>query len=318
MSELISVVVPVYNCTTYLDDCLNSLISQAWQNWEAILVDDGSTDDSPALCDAWAARDPRIRAIHQPNAGVSAARNAGMAAAQGKYLAFVDADDWVEPTYLQKLYDGICSADIAICDVYDQTPVELTPGNISIRQMQESPSKYTALAYCTYCYNRLYRLALLQRANLQMPVAMKRGEDVWFVTQYFSLCQTACIVPDKLYHYRENTTSATHKFYSGVCKDEAIVMQAQYDFFHKYPLSEAEKQAFHNWEYGKILAVLRYIVTFAPRRQVTIYLKQFLTLPNVRHTFLTPPSSAGKKARLAKMLTKQELYYPLQKLLGVM
>ena len=107
MPSLISVVVPVYNSAPYLETCLRSLLAQTWQDWEAILVDDGSTDGSARLCDTWAKKEPRLRVIHQENAGVSAARNAGIAAARGDYLAFVDADDWVEPDYLQTLFINI-------------------------------------------------------------------------------------------------------------------------------------------------------------------------------------------------------------------
>ena len=90
MNDLISVVVPVYNAANYLDACLESLRAQDYPNWEAVLVDDGSTDDSPRLCDAWAAKEPRIRVLHRENGGVSAARNAGIAEAKGELLAFMD------------------------------------------------------------------------------------------------------------------------------------------------------------------------------------------------------------------------------------
>lgn len=315
MSELISVVIPVYNCAPYLDECLQSLEVQTWSEWEAILVDDGSTDDSPARCDAWAGYDSRIRVIHQPNAGVSAARNAGIAAAKGPYLAFVDADDWVEPRYLQKLYDGIQFADIAVCGLCGQLSTDLIPGLVSVRKMQETPSVYTALAYSTCCFNKLYRLGLIQKVGLRMPTSMKRGEDVWFVAQYYALCEKACIIPENLYHYRDNTDSATHKFHSGVCQDETIVMKTQYDFFHKYPLTEYEDQAFNVWEYGKTLSVLRYIVTYSPQGQSVFWLKKIFENEQIKQSFLAPPDTVGFKARLAATLLKFRLYGSLSILL---
>ena len=118
---LVSIVVPVYNCIQHLPECLKSIRSQTYANWEAILVDDGSSDGSGDLCDREAASDPRFRVIHKENGGVSTARNAGMDAAKGTYLAFIDSDDLVVPTYLEKLSRAAetYGADIAICG-YDR------------------------------------------------------------------------------------------------------------------------------------------------------------------------------------------------------
>ena len=96
-SPLVSIIVPVYNVEAYLSRCLESIAAQTFRDFECILVDDGSTDSSPALCDEWAQRDPRFRVLHQKNGGISAARNSGMDAAQGQYLVFSDDDDTLHP-----------------------------------------------------------------------------------------------------------------------------------------------------------------------------------------------------------------------------
>ena len=93
----ISVVVPVYNVEEYLDQCVESLVGQTYKNLEVILVDDGSPDNCPAMCDEWAERDNRIKVIHKENGGVSSARNAALDIASGDYIGFVDSDDWIEP-----------------------------------------------------------------------------------------------------------------------------------------------------------------------------------------------------------------------------
>ncbi len=95
--DLISVIVPVYNVASYLRRCVDSILGQTYENLEIILVDDGATDNSGAICDAYAAKDFRVQVIHKPNGGLSSARNAGIDAARGEYLAFVDSDDWLEP-----------------------------------------------------------------------------------------------------------------------------------------------------------------------------------------------------------------------------
>ena len=115
--SIVSIIVPVYNVAPYLDHCVQSLVDQSYKNLEIILVDDGSSDDSPALCDAWAKKDPRIKVIHKPNGGVSDARNKGLSAATGVYLCFIDADDYVSPSLVEKLVRNSRPDGIAVCNL---------------------------------------------------------------------------------------------------------------------------------------------------------------------------------------------------------
>lgn len=120
MNPLVSIVVPVYNVETYLDACVSSLVEQDLKDIEILLVDDGSTDASSRLCDAWAQRDDRIKVIHKENGGLSDARNVGVTAACAPYVGFVDSDDRVTPTMYQVLYENLKreQADISICGVF--------------------------------------------------------------------------------------------------------------------------------------------------------------------------------------------------------
>ena len=102
----ISVIIPVYRVERYLDACVSSVLAQTFGDFEIILVDDGSPDGCPALCDAWVRKDPRIRVIHRENGGLSAARNTGIEAAKGQFLAFVDSDDLLEPDTLRRAYEA--------------------------------------------------------------------------------------------------------------------------------------------------------------------------------------------------------------------
>ena len=114
---LVSVIVPVYNVEAYLDECLESICSQTYRNLEIILADDGSTDKSGEICDIWQAKDPRIRVIHQQNAGVSCARNAGLEICTGDLISFVDSDDWLDLQMFEKLVSCLSEndADAAMC-----------------------------------------------------------------------------------------------------------------------------------------------------------------------------------------------------------
>ena len=114
---MISIIIPVYNAFSTIERVVDSIISQNVDNYEVILVDDGSTDGSAGVCDKIAARYPAFRCIHQPNAGVSAARNRGLQETAGDFIAFLDADDVIAPNYLQELLCTCEDADIAVCDV---------------------------------------------------------------------------------------------------------------------------------------------------------------------------------------------------------
>ena len=111
MSEqpLISVIVPIYKVEQYLDRCVQSIVDQTYKNLEIVLVDDGSPDNCPAMCDAWAAKDGRVQVIHKENGGVSTARNAGISIARGAFFAFVDSDDWIDSTMIAELVS--CAAE---------------------------------------------------------------------------------------------------------------------------------------------------------------------------------------------------------------
>ena len=113
-TPLISVIVPVYRVEAYLERCVKSILSQTYKNLEVILVDDGSPDQCPAICDACAEKDARVKVIHQENKGLSGARNAGINAASGEYLAFVDSDDYVSPHFIEELYQLLQDTGCAI------------------------------------------------------------------------------------------------------------------------------------------------------------------------------------------------------------
>ena len=144
MEELISVIVPVYRVEKYLERCVKSILSQTYKNLEVILVDDGSPDQCPAICDACAEKDARVKVIHQENKGLSGARNAGIDAASGEYLAFVDSDDYVSPHFIEELYQLLQDTGCAIVIIAhmnkakDTSPLYRTNGSIDIASAARS------------------------------------------------------------------------------------------------------------------------------------------------------------------------------------
>lgn len=131
MNDLISVIVPVYKVEQYLNDCINSLVNQSYKNLEIILVDDGSPDNCPIMCDNWAKKDRRIKVIHKKNGGLSSARNAGLDVAKGNYYAFVDSDDWISPNMYEDMLNIFREHDVDIVagkiDCYNEETGKIKP-----------------------------------------------------------------------------------------------------------------------------------------------------------------------------------------------
>lgn len=306
-SVCISVIVPVYQSFLYLDDCIRSLLAQTMPDFEVILVDDGSTDNSLAFCRAWAERDARLRVIHQENAGVSAARNTGIRAARGQWLAFVDSDDWVEPTYLEKLYKNCTNVQISLCDVADEEDRHLPEERFTREELSLYPSRYAQLPYINYTINKLFARDLLLPDGPRFDPGRKRGEDASFVTACLLRCRAVAVCPEKLYHYRVNPLSATHRFDPGICRDESLLYKEQNALFDQQHMTADEQAAFARWQYGKIISVLRYIVRYAPDRKArTAYIRQFFSTAAVYRRFVHLPPGIRGRSWLYALLAKRK------------
>lgn len=204
--ELISVIIPVYKAEKYLPTCLESVLTQTYQNLEVILVDDGSPDNSGAVCDEYAAKDRRVRVIHQKNGGASAARNAGLDAAKGAYIGFVDADDHIAPDMYQVLYERICEtgADIAQCGYEDNRPEykEFIYGSGEDRvyngtQCVEKLLRFRAPWWTLW--SKLCRAELFQ--GLRLSKELRTSEDAFLGFQLFSKIDRLVFVKRPLYHW---------------------------------------------------------------------------------------------------------------------
>ena len=211
----ISVIVPVYNCAEYLERSIAALLAQSFRDFELLLVDDGSTDNSGQICDHFASLDERIRVIHQPNGGAGSARNTGLAAATAPYLFFPDADDLMEPCMLETLIEaaGKTQADIVVCgftEGFADTPVSQRKNVCLSEQMLQSKNEirtFFATWYpdgvAGYLWNKLY-LAEPIRQNAVRFRNMRRYQDGVFNVSAFDLAERVCIIEDVLYHYKLN------------------------------------------------------------------------------------------------------------------
>jgi len=213
MSNLISVIIPVYNTEQYLNDCVASVLAQTHAELEIILVDDGSTDGSAALCDEWAAKDPRIVAIHKPNSGVSDARNVGLEAAHGDYIGWVDSDDWIEPEMYQTLLDALLreNADIAACThnvCYPDHVEEPPPVPYFVGGRTEFMERLWKREYRVELCYKLYRRKCWENVRF---FSGKIHEDEYATPLVLHNAEKIVQLPQVFYHYRKRENSIMSK-----------------------------------------------------------------------------------------------------------
>lgn len=219
----VSVIVPVYNVTEYLRACIDSVRAQTFTDWELILIDDGSTDDSGTICDEAAASDARIRVIHQPNRGVSRARNAGLDTAKGTYIAFVDSDDTIVPTYLEKLVGAAEThhTDLVLCGFVrirpDSEQVYLV-GPIPIgfywnmRDFMQLYGEGRTNMFGISIWAKLYRASVLHENNIRFDPEISYEEDCNFNVDFIPHCKTAVVLGEALYRYRQLDESLSKSY----------------------------------------------------------------------------------------------------------
>ena len=235
---LISVIVPVYNVEKYLDRCVQSIVEQTYSNLEIILVDDGSPDNCGAMCDAWAEKDSRIKVIHQKNGGLSAARNVGMAAATGEYLAFVDSDDYIRADMYQSLYDRLFAdgSDMAACGVEmvfeDGSTKPLTRTGSCVLTNEEAMEQIITENWLKQpVWYKLYKTELVR--GLLFPVG-KYHEDVFWSYQAVARARCVSVFDTPCYFYTQRSGSIMGQSYSIKRMDGLEAKQQRLEYLKIY------------------------------------------------------------------------------------
>jgi len=239
---LVSIIVPVYRVAEYLPRCLDSLLAQLHRPLELIVVDDGSPDECPAIIDEYAARYDIIRPIHQANAGVGAARNAGLAAARGEYVGFVDSDDFVEPDYVSRLLRKMLKhgADIAICNFsFDlpngaRVPFPLLTPRRNLSGERAAQYSMDLLTIPTFAWNKLYRRSLWD--GIEFPSIYY--EDVAMAARVLERADGVAVTHRALYHYCLRGTGITGHFTQKNVRDYLRAAELIRDFLWEQGLWE--------------------------------------------------------------------------------
>lgn len=214
VAPLLSIIVPIYNSEATLASCVDSILSQPFRDFELILVDDGSTDGSSALCEMYRVQDGRIRYVRRENGGLSAARNSGLSVAGGSYVSFVDSDDEVYPEFYAAAFDGLLGRDFDLFMVgMDRFKGEWKFREVDQKRLSKDElyelfltTNYVGLSAC----NKIFRRQILSENSLEFR-AVRFAEDLVFISEFAPHARRVVFDPRPLYSYKEHPASMTNK-----------------------------------------------------------------------------------------------------------
>lgn len=241
MAPKVSIIVPVYKVEKYLNRCVDSILAQTFTDFECILIDDGSPDNCPAICDEYAEKDPRVKVIHQKNAGVSAARNAGLDAAEGDWIGFVDSDDWIEKDMYQILYEDAVESksDVVVCGLYEQ---KIKINKIILKRDEGIKNIFKKNGFGGFSVLRLINAKKL--GKLRFDVHVSYMEDVKFFYELFKKCESIYWHNVPLYHYENNEESVTRKY--GLTSQAKSALTMLDDIYFNEGVADIKCEIFYN------------------------------------------------------------------------
>ncbi len=293
----VSIIVPVYKAEKYLHRCVDSILAQTFTEFELLLVDDGSPDNSGTICDRYAAADPRVHVFHKPNGGVSSARQCGLDNAQGEYTIHADPDDWVEPDMLQELYTEAqrTNADMVICDYFVNTKRR----EILVKQQPSALDNETVLNELFHqlhgsCCNKLVKRDCYNTGNVKFPVGLNYCEDLFVNACLLLQPLTVSYINKAFYHYDQYTNT------NSIVNTKRTLTKATQKLIDKISpiLSESHSQIIEALKCrAKMMA---YAENYNHEMQSQLYPEVTDKLTLYIHT--------NQAARLQKILYKKHLY----------
>ncbi len=250
---LISVIVPIYNVDKYLDKCVESIVNQTYKNLEIILVDDGSPDKSPKMCDDWAKKDNRIKVIHKKNGGVCTARNEGLDKAKGEWISFVDADDYIEPTYAEDMLNkAVETSSKYVCCGYNkiyQNNVESINADGTEKTLDRKEYLISLLNVQTsygFVHMKLIQKDVLR--GIRFNESLVVGEDALFNIELTKNLDKAVIYNKPLYNYRINLDSVVRRYDDNYVNKYTVSMETMTKYINSnYKNDETVKLNLSNY-----------------------------------------------------------------------
>lgn len=247
--RLISIIIPAYNAEAVLQRCLRSVQQQTYKNFEAIVVNDGSKDGTAEIVDRLASSDPRFKAIHQHNQGVSAARNKALDKASGDFVTFIDADDYVKPDYLQKLHGAMIekNADMAAGGYYELSPYAKKP--VPLHDLQKffpqsmiSRDNFQSVLFSGVTgvlWGKMFRRDIIEKFRLRLNPDISYSEDLVLVLQYTNEIDNIAVVNDQLYYYdRTGEDGLSSRYGEGFLKNIKLANQELKRHYKRPDLAE--------------------------------------------------------------------------------
>lgn len=231
----ISIIVPIYKIERYLRQCIDSILAQTFTDFELLLIDDGSPDGCPAICDEYAEKDARIHVFHKQNGGLTSARNYGLDNAKGEWIMHIDGDDWIEPTYIEELYNAAIKnkTEIAICGFRfafeDGRYIEEHP-TIWDDDKSVSLNRYIASVWTT-AWGSIHKSSLYHNNRVRSPQNITYCEDFHLMARLCYFADKVVSIDSPLYNYRQQSSSIMHSLNEKTWSDELTVYKEIIDFF---------------------------------------------------------------------------------------
>ena len=240
---VVSVIIPAFNAEKYIANTISNVIGQTFTDWELIVVDDGSLDNTPCICDEYADMNARIKVIHKENAGVSAARNTGIEAALGEFIVFVDADDYIIPQYLEAFVTSIGNADICVFPMQAVVTQSEIPLHNTYKQFKSScytlQGGYPLLSdrgmiHPPFC--KIFSKEKILQNGLRFDPDISMGEDLLFNLSYLDLCETIVIGENPIYYYIKGNSALSRTIRKDYADLQIRFYQEREDFCKRHDI----------------------------------------------------------------------------------
>lgn len=312
MNDLISIIVPIYNVEFYLEKCLDSIINQTYREIEIILINDGSSDDSKAICEKYESIDNRIRLINSVNKGVSSARNTGLEVSNGKYILFIDPDDWMEENMIEKLYTNLVktNSDISVCNYYEVNNGNKYSNNLLIERVFDTEKfLYYSLDeryFRGYLWNKLYcrHVIFCDNNHIKFDKNIHMCEDLLFNYKVALNSSKICYTDDKLYNYLQRENSALSSQFNMKEASRLLIFKELIDVASKYNNKLVQQISF---EYVSAAIDIKYKMTKNKGLSYKVKIK-LNTIIN-KNIMMGLKSQEYSLLRKLKLIIKNSMFY---------
>ena len=330
MSIKVSIVVPIYNVEKYLNRCLKSLLDQSYSNIEIILVNDGSPDKSPEMCDEYARTYQNIKVVHKVNGGLSDARNAGLEVATGEYIMFIDSDDYAETNMIEKLLDiaTLNNSDVVIfgyfSDHVDENEnllftrdIQAINCNYNKKSFKEIPIVDEMIGLFGYAWNKFYKSDVIRFNNMKFIKGISLVEDIVFNGPFLMQCENISFVEDMFIHYMQRPRiTLGNKFYENYFDLKLMAIESVENLLVHWNKSEKEViENKRNAEFNALKSTVRLlsVANNYDNKEKVEYLKKLFNVTDTQ-LLLKSINVDNKKDKLIRFLMKTKRYQVLIKL----